>query len=82
MARHSFLYVLFFCLLIGCSWIFAQYSSAPKNNDKKDRCGEYKMPFVLPSNKIEYKSQTAKPRGDIDFKGKVVDPCKKPDAKS
>jgi hypothetical protein len=82
MTRHSFLYVLFFCLLIGCTWTFAQNSLAPKNNDDKDRCSQYKMRVVTPSNEIDYKLRIAKPREDIDFKGKVVDPCKQPDAKS
>jgi hypothetical protein len=82
MIKRSFLYILFFCLLISCTWALAQGSSDTKDNDKKDDCSEYKMRVVRPSNEIDYKLRIAKPREDIDFKGRVVDPCKKPDAKS
>jgi hypothetical protein len=82
MTRHWFLYVLFFCLLIGSTWTFAQNSLTRKNNDKKDNCSRYKMRVVTPSNEIDYKLRIAKPREDIDFKGKVINPCKKPEAES
>ncbi len=80
MTRHPFVYVLFFCLLIGCTWTFAQDSLTLKKNekdDKKDRCGAYKMRVITPSNEIDYKLQVIKPREDIDFKLQVIDPCKK-----
>jgi hypothetical protein len=81
MIRQPFLYVLFFCLLICCTWALAQDGSTQKDNDEKDRCSEYKMRVVKPSNEIDYKLRITKPRKDIDFKGKIVDPCEKPDAK-
>jgi hypothetical protein len=77
MIKQFFLYILFFCLLISCTWALAQNSSTPKSNDKKDRCSEYKMRVITPSNEIDYKLRVRKPREDIDFKLKVVDPCKK-----
>jgi hypothetical protein len=82
MARRSFIYVLFFCLLTCCTWALTQYRSTPTDKDKKDNCSEYKMRVVTPSNEIDYILQKTEPREDIDFKGKVVDPCKQPDAKS
>jgi hypothetical protein len=82
MTRRFLLYSLFLCLLISSIFALAQDSLTPKSNDKKDRCSEYKMRVVAPSNKVDYKLRIAKPREDIDFKGKVVDPCKKQDAKS
>jgi hypothetical protein len=78
MIKQSFLYILFFCLLLGCTWALAQDSSTPKDTDKTDRCSEYKMQVVTPSNEIDYKLQIIKPREDIDFKLIVVDPCMKP----
>jgi hypothetical protein len=78
MTRPFFLYILFFCLLIGCTWAFAQESLTPKGSDKRDSCSEYKMQVVTPSNEIDFKLQIIKPREDIDFKLIVVDPCKKP----
>jgi hypothetical protein len=78
MTRQSFLCILFFCLLISCTWALAQGSLTAKGNDKRDRCSDYKMQVVTPSNEIDYKLQIIKPREDIDFKLIVVDPCKEP----
>jgi hypothetical protein len=67
---------------MGCASALAQDSWTPKSNDKKDRCSEYKMRVVTPSDEIDFKLKIVKPREDIDFKLKVVDPCKKLDAES
>jgi hypothetical protein len=78
MTRQSFIYLLFFCLMISCTGAFAQEILTAKGNDKRDSCSEYKLQVVMPSNEIDYKLQIIKPREDIDFKLMVVDPCKKP----
>jgi hypothetical protein len=84
MIRYSFAYILISSLLTGCTWAVAQNRPAPKNEDKdekKDRCGGYKMRVVTPSNMVDYKLLLIKPREDIDTK-MVVDPCMKPGPES
>jgi hypothetical protein len=82
MIKRSFLCILFFCLLVSCTWALAQESLTPKGNDKRDSCSEYKIQVVTPSTEIDYKLQIIKPREDIDFKLRVVAPCKKPSIES
>jgi hypothetical protein len=74
---------LYAVVMVACFGIVG-FSQSMKTllAQKKDRCAEFKMIVISPSNEIDYKINIIKPRDDIDFAGKVVDPCQKPVSQS